>query len=148
MQFIQLESLNQMKEILATYGNSFIRPLDTRVGNFDTYACKLQQYALTYKILEGNREVGFFSFYANDPGKRNAYLSLIAMKKDCRGRGIGSKALKFICSECEQRGFQILKLEVDKENEAAIRFYKANGFQVTGEASLESFYMEKEIGNV
>lgn len=148
MEFIRLKTTLEIKKEIDKYNDMFTRHIDTRVCNIHDYAEKLYTYALNYKIVKNGKEMGFFSFYMNDFATKYAYLTLIVVLPENRSDGIGSSALQYIYKKCVENGFNILKLEVDKTNEAAISFYKKNGFVRVEDASKKSFYMEKEIRDV
>ena len=47
---------------------------------------------------------------------------------------------------CAFYGCSYLRLEVKKANSPAIRAYEKFGFEMTGESTDTSFFMEKRIG--
>lgn len=77
--------------------------------------------------------IGFAAFYDNDYESKEAFLSMIAVKNDCRGLGVGSILLQEIFSQIKKKGMKSIKLEVQKGNTKAINFYKEKGFVNAGE---------------
>lgn len=65
-------------------------------------------------------------------------VPLLAVKADNRGCGIGSKLLYNLRRNAYFEGAHTVQLEVRKENEYAIMFYKNRGFIIT--EILYSFY--------
>lgn len=65
-------------------------------------------------------------------------ITLFAVEKGNRGRGIGSELLAILRRNGTLRGANMIQLEVRVENESAIEFYKKRGF-VTAEF-LHSYY--------
>ncbi len=61
------------------------------------------------------------------PGRR-AYLSHLIVKRELRGRGIGSALINFCVQYARELGFCELSLGVDAENESARHFYAKRGF--------------------
>lgn len=96
-------------------------------------------------VLYAYREniLGYIAFYANRP--EEAYISLIAIKPEYQGDGIGSYLLKVSEIIIKERGISKIKLEVRKNNKSAIGFYKHLGFNIISDASDESYYMEKKL---
>ena len=96
------------------------------------------------KIASGNRLV--FVYKINDefigegalvfdtgdpdytiPGQR-VYVSRMIVKKEYRGRGIGSEILEFLINKAIEMGFSEMTIGVDKDNENALYLYRKYGF--------------------
>ncbi len=75
----------------------------------------------------GGRVVGYIALL--DYG-RDVKIISFAVKREFRGRGIGSKLLKTAIDRCKQRGRDRILLEVRVSNEVAQRLYKKNGFEI------------------
>ncbi len=144
MRIVKLESKDKILGFLERYNASTPRKLSDRVSNLEDYAEKLNEFARNYTICLESEPVGFFSFYDNDISKKMAYLTLIAVDERYQNMHLGSYAIQFICNECRKIGITRICLEVDKNN-LAYHFYEKKGFNVVGEASEYSVYMEKEI---
>ena len=56
----------------------------------------------------------------------------IAVKGECRSRGIGKTLLNALCSEAKKRGVALLHLEVREGNVAARHLYESFGFITDG----------------
>lgn len=119
--------------------------LTEKISDIDDYAQKLSEYAFVYEALNDKECVGILIFYANDKQSKTAYISLIGVKKDKEGNGIGKALLKYCEKISMQAGMCKLKLEVNKENIGAIKFYEKNGFAFIEKNSQNSFYMIKEL---
>ena len=131
-------------DLLVSFENIFPH-LTEKISSFDDYAQKLSEYAYVVEAREENESAGILVFYANDQKTKTAYISLIGVKKEKSRKGIG-KALLNYCEEFSlKQGMSRLRLEVDKDNVNAIRFYEKNGFSCEGEASQDSFYMIKDF---
>ena len=96
------------------------------------------------EIAEGNRLVfiykingefigeGALVLDTGDPdytidGKR-VYVSRMIVKKEYRGRGIGSQILEFLINKAREMGFSEMSIGVDKDNENALHLYRKYGF--------------------
>lgn len=65
--------------------------------------------------------------YSTEFGKRCIWIEDLYIKPEHRGKGLGNKLMEFIASaytDC------IFRLEVERENTAAINLYKKHGFTV------------------
>ncbi len=110
----------------------------------EEYALKLSKYADNFCLYDKDERIAFVSAYVNDEVGKCAYISLIFAFPNFRGKGYGSVIYRFISEYAVAKGMKYLKLEVDKENESAIGFYKKNGMQIT-EENPDSYYMMKEF---
>jgi ribosomal protein S18 acetylase RimI-like enzyme len=107
---------------------------------------KAQPFAEKWRgeIAEGNRLVfiykingefigeGALVFDTGDPdytipGQR-VYVSRMIVKKEYRGRGIGSEILEFLINKATEMGFSEMTIGVDKDNENALHLYRKYGF--------------------
>lgn len=65
--------------------------------------------------------------FSTEFGKRCIWIEDLFIKKEYRGKGIGSEFLAFISEKYE--GY-VIRLEAEAENERAIHVYKKSGFEV------------------
>ena len=73
--------------------------------------------------------VGYFALqYVLD----EAEIAIIAVKQQYRRQGIGREILQEIKCFCQGKSITTIHLEVRSENEAAIHFYRAFGFEEVG----------------
>ena len=145
MRFEKIESLEKMTELLIRYDDSAVRTISSRTGDLKQYAKKLFQYAENFVLSDGDKEIGFVSFYGNDDVDQMIYLTIIAISPQFKGHGFGTAVLNYLEKFGREHNRKKIKLEVDKDNTNAVCFYRKNGFQITEEASAESVFMEKEI---
>jgi len=75
----------------------------------------------------GGRVVGYIAIV--DYG-REAKIISFAVKREFRGKGIGTKLLKAAIERCKRRGKERILLEVRVSNSIAQRLYKKNGFKI------------------
>lgn len=66
--------------------------------------------------------------FSIEAGGRDAFLDEIYLEPAARGRGIGTRALQFVESECLELGVQRLCLEVERHNPAKALYERA-GFR-------------------
>ncbi len=71
---------------------------------------------------------------ATTPPPREAYyLSILAVRPDRRGRGIGSRLLAAVDRDAAGAGCPMVCLHAELDNAAARRFYARHGYRVTSE---------------
>lgn len=88
--------------------------------------------------------VGFIAFYDNDRIDYSGFLSMLIVKNQFQGYGIGSMLLKLCIEQCKKDGMTTLRLEVNRENERAIHLYEKIGFKEI-EKSEDSIFLEKKL---
>ncbi|MCL4329133.1 MAG: GNAT family N-acetyltransferase [Candidatus Thermoplasmatota archaeon] len=87
---------------------------------------------------EGNRILGFLC--GSKYSRTEARVLLIAIRNDFRRSGLGEELMARFEDLAKKSGFVALRLEVKKENEGAMKFYRHLGFSVT--ATLPSYYSD------
>ena len=74
------------------------------------------------------------------------HIGRIAVKKDCRGKGMGKTLLEFLFTYAKENGFSAVELSA---MDSAEGFYKKLGFIPEGdyypEAGIPHIYMKKEL---
>lgn len=63
------------------------------------------------------------------PNER-VYLSRLIVKKEYRGKGIGSLITDFLIDKAKEMGYREISLGVDRDNEKALHLYKKKGFKI------------------
>jgi ribosomal protein S18 acetylase RimI-like enzyme len=113
--------------LLQEIDDEFEPSLSSR-SNLAEYATKLMAHATDFAIYEEQRLSAFAAVYCNDPAGERAYLTLIAVAKSCRGRGLARTVLEMCLRYLQSRKFKVLELEVYKNNAAALAMYESFGF--------------------
>ncbi|RUM33790.1 MAG: ribosomal-protein-alanine N-acetyltransferase [Archaeoglobus sp.] len=89
------------------------------------------KYGSVIFVAEINRKVvGYVTVMETEEG--NAKIMSIAVKKEYRGLGIGSKLLDEAIRWCKTRGKRKVLLEVRTSNFVAQELYKKKGFKIIG----------------
>ena len=138
-----ITELKDIKEILEQFKNDLPSLMEGKV-NIDTFSQKLHQFGRMCVYEDLGVTKGFAAYYANDEVKNIAYLSMIAVKRLYRREHIGTQLLCFVEKKSCLAGMKFLRLEVNKLNDSAIRFYKRHQYSIT-EETTESYYMTKEL---
>ena len=103
----------------------FIPSLSSRV-DISSYAAKLAELADTIFITNNlGQDIASCSIYCN---RKDAYISSIAVKNYCRGKGIGHMLMDEIKAHIKNRCDAIV-LHVHISNRNAIYYYKRNDFK-------------------
>ena len=137
MFFDQIEHMVKTEYSLS--GRDFID-----VDNVDNYVNKIKNKAeLVAHIVEGVC-VGFIAFYANDGAKENAFITMVMIRSDMRGRKIAGSLLTAVLENLKSRGFKFCNLEVKENNVNAIKLYESLGFKIKNK-KLKSVFMFKEL---
>ena len=87
-------------------------------------------YLEGYVFAEGERYLGYAMVaksFSTEFGKPCKWIEDLYILPDCRGRGIGSKFFAFLEAKYPE---SVLRLEVEEENEGAMKMYLRNGFDV------------------
>lgn len=119
--------------------------LHEKISSYEEYAYKLSRYAKVYVYKDLDKNIGILVLYANDMNNKIAYISLIGVDKSFEGKGIGKRLLNHAIQISKECGMNELKLEVDLDNERAIRFYKLNGFVSCNDDNGLSVHMIKKL---
>jgi ribosomal protein S18 acetylase RimI-like enzyme len=142
---VEQRNLNQkeIKDFLLICDSFFIPPLSTRV-NIDEYALKLSQHAVNFASVIDSKIIGIFSVYFNNLESKEAFISNVCVHPDYRGVGIAKLLLNLVVDYGKKMQFNTVKLEVNKENNPAVSFYKKHKFTITGEQN-NSYFMSLSL---
>lgn len=121
---------------------AFETPVSQRVI-YTTLMEKLYQNGRCIFAYNG-QVLGYCAFYANDSERKNAYISLIAVDPECQKMHIGTKLLSDSFETMRACGMSYCLLEVQKNNQNAIRFYETNHFVMIEERE-KSYLMKCEL---
>ena len=95
--------------------------------NIEEYISKLSEKAVIFTFHE-NKQTAFIAFYANNTVNKVAYLSMLIVERELRGRGLGYMLYMQSENYLKQRGFKVYQLEVLNNNKNALKFYSRLGF--------------------
>ena len=87
-------------------------------------------YLEGYIIEDGHKILGYgmvAKSFSTEFGKPCMWIEDLYLKEEARGLGLGSKFLHFVAEKYPEA---ILRLEVEEENERAIKTYRKCGFEV------------------
>jgi ribosomal protein S18 acetylase RimI-like enzyme len=123
MSFFDMHSLIKAEQ--ERQGNLFVE-----TENLDAYLDKIQKNAEFITHYSAGECAGFVAFYCNDKNKKNAYVTLVLLAPEFRGKGIASSLIRYTLEYCKNNKFEKCELEVRKDNYSAIRLYEVSGFGI------------------
>ena len=94
-------------------------------GSDDIFRTDIENCINDNPYLEGYGMIA--KSFSTEFGRPCMWIEDIYIKESCRGAGIGSKFIDYIG---EKYPDAILRLEVEEENERAVKVYEKNGFHV------------------
>ena len=139
----KISTENEIKTILNCFKNDFETLRDGSVS-IDELAVKASLNAECYVYEENDKPIWFVLFYANDYSHKKAYISLLAVNRECRGKSVGKKIIEFAQLHSYDAGMREIWLEVKKTNATAIAFYDKMGYVRKSETET-SIYMNKRL---
>lgn len=120
---------SQLADLLRTFGGFLPVPLEA-VFDVDEYATKLLDRAEIGLVFDGDAICGVVTMYANDPVTRYAHVTVLAVRPESRGRGIGRALLRAAMARAKALGMTTLGLDVDDGNDPALALYAWAGLKV------------------
>lgn len=142
----KLDSEKDIYQSLIETESLLIPTLIERDIDIRAYSQKLSEWGNVWGIKGAKGEtLGLLASYSNDTDTKTAYLTILAITPSYRGLHLAEELLTLAeknALECKMVKF---KLEVRKNNDNAIGFYERFGYQIIGDATIDSFYMEKKL---
>lgn len=121
MSFVEIKALIRSEQ--KRQHNRFIETDD-----LNSYLLKIQNNAefITHYIT--GQCAGFIAFYCNDEAKELAFITLVLLAPEFRGRGLAKNLINYTLDYCKKNGFKKCGLQVRKDNFSAIKLYEKCGF--------------------
>ena len=108
---------------------------------------------LVFGLFEAGQMIGALDVLRGYPEPDIWYLGLLMLSPETRNRGLGAQVYAATRSWVEANGGKAVRLIVQAQNDAALRFWERQGFvvigattQETGEHTNEVFRMEQRLG--
>ncbi|MDO4574087.1 MAG: pyridoxal-phosphate dependent enzyme [Planctomycetia bacterium] len=114
----------------------FAEPLADRVNILD-YATKILQTGYVFAAVKGNEIIGVVCGYANDKRSYHAYESVLVTSRSARGTGVAKILFEHQLDYCRQQGMKVLLFSTNRQNLAAVAFYKKMNIPENTEKSNE-----------
>ena len=107
--------------------SSFMPPLSQRV-DIPAYASKLLAKALRFEAWAEDELIGLVAVYA-DHERGQLFISNVSVEQAWQGQGIARKLMDPVLLHAKTSGIGTLSLEVNPDNQPAIRLYTTLGFE-------------------
>jgi len=135
-------SSGQIEEHLQVCNKAFIPPLSEKV-NIGAYAQKIFANAITFEAWKETVLIGLIAAYEN---KENCFFFItnVSVLPTFSEKGIGATLLQACIKRSKEQEMKLVKLEVNKKNKPAIKFYQKYGFIQTGEKD-ETIMMDHQL---
>ncbi len=134
--------LNEIKSALTDCADDFFNQDLNNPEDIERLSQKFSQFANVIIALVEGKTAGFIAFYTN-PETKVGYISMIIVKKEFQGMGLGSKLLSEMKNDCLKKSMDSILLEVAAKNDSAKKFYITKGFQKEREENGSEFYRLK-----
>lgn len=132
-----------IQNLLENFNKEFVPSLSECIPDFYTYAQKIAEKGNVFISYDGDIIQGFCAFYSNQPPQ--AYISLIAVKSQLHGQGIGASLLSACERFARSKGCLTMILAVDIWNSNAIAFYERHGYSKMSERSQTQWFYQKVL---
>ncbi len=117
----------------------------------ETYESALKGRAILWVAdLAGNGLIGQLFIQLNSgrgdlaDGKTRAYIYAFRVRQPFRGAGLGTRLLLNAENDLLHRGFQLVTLNVGRDNPNALRLYERYGYRIVGsEPGIWHYYDDK-----
>lgn len=97
-------------------------------------------------VLNENMDSGYLIYTLNPP---NAWIEVIYIEPNLRGKGIGNKTLELVENQLKIQGIQRISLYVFDKNQSALQLYLSRGYciekSVKGENTVIGHFMFKNL---
>lgn len=115
----------QKKCIILTKTPEFIFPGDDKF--IEKYLGDFIKKGIFYVAEENSEIVGFIS--AQITLGKELWIDMIVVRNEHRGKGIGTKLIKFVLPLAKRKGMKMVFLDAPAFNKKTLRFYKKIGLK-------------------
>lgn len=146
MQNISLEivtDIEQKREAMIQCDAAYTESIVAR-PDFESYLDKLHRFGTFLVAKDEENILGYAIMYANDIDSKEAYLTLICIKSEFQGQGVGSLMIKKCYEEALAAGMNTMRLAVLKVDQAQRGFYEKQGFSIVG-GTEDRYSMLKQL---
>lgn len=107
----------------------FVPPLSSR-ADIKEYTHKIYTNAMRFEAWAEGELIGMVAIYCDNLRQHLGYITSLSVLSKPPATGIASQLLSMGVDYLKQSGFSRVELEVDTENQKAIRLYDRHGFVV------------------
>lgn len=148
LRFSEVKEREEITNAIIRLEDNLVPSLSQRNINLQKYADKLFKYGKVWCYYDLENPVSIIAGYFNDTQEHIAYLSMLAVDENYRGKHLASSLLSEFEEYALESGMKKVKLEVRKHNNVAIMLYSKFGYTIIDDASATSYYMVKTLENI
>lgn len=111
--------------------------------DIESYSEKLFQKAKRIEFFEGDELLALLAFYVNVENSF-CFITNVSVDNKLKGKKIGDALIVKLTEFCLKNNIDKIQLEVRKENNKAINFYKKHNFALLKE-NIDNFELQKII---
>ncbi len=139
----RINELQNLPEIAEHFENIPPVPLETTNALWSYIQAGVMSL---WGIHADGRIIGAAGFYAPPPGTRLSHAAtfFLYIEPSLWGRGIGTRAIRFLETEARNRGYLRMECMVAATNPGAIRLYQRLGYEVEG-VKKQAFRLEESF---
>lgn len=115
-------SFEDIEVHLTACDKNFTPPLSEKV-NIAEYSKKIAVRAANFECWDAEKLVGLIACYFNDAAKKG-FITNVSVIGEYGGKGIASVLMKNCIKRAKEQDFDVLELEVIKNNDGAVKLYK------------------------
>jgi ribosomal protein S18 acetylase RimI-like enzyme len=120
-----------VKTWIKQFGDYLPDPLSQRI-DVDSYAEKVLSRGKVVLAMLEDEPLGLVTMYANDHKTKRAYMSLLAVRPEARGHGVGRILVDACIAQARENGMTEIRLQTLGGNRQAMRLYESAGFCKVG----------------
>lgn len=125
------------KALIKEFGESLPDPLSERL-DVDAYAEKVIKHGTVLLAMAEQVSLALAAMYANDQDTKRAYVSLLAVRPELRGRGIARELVNACVENARESGMMCIQLRTPETNTRAMQLYARAGFVKTGRIGMKA----------
>jgi len=137
---VDTATADEIAKHLSLCDRDFVPPLSGRIG-IEDYAKKMANFATRFEAWSAGTLVGLVAVYCNDMETRVAHITSVSVLREWSGAGIATHLMGLCIRHAQACGMSRVRLEVSRDNAAAIRLYQKLGF-IAGETNTSSIIMD------
>ena len=140
---------DKVEKVILEYKDTYFLRAITDDSNREQFINKHLKNGHFLVEYHDDKPVGFISFYSNDTETKKVYVTAFALSEDL-GFLKGKTLIRLLNKGLEivtKNNREIVRLEVERDNEKAIKLYKHLGFEITPSTKETTYYMEMKISD-
>lgn len=139
----RLTGLEEKAELIALCDGAFEHPVSERAV-YPVLLDKIHRFGIFF-AAHTHQPAGYAAMYANDRQTHTAFMTLLAVRPECQGMGVGKALMERCLLAAREAGMCRVRLEVHRENHRAISMYERFGFRFEAQHTEETIFMSKSL---